>query len=44
MRSIWLATVLVVFGQLAALACDEECAPGFVFDDAQATCVRVGTS
>jgi hypothetical protein len=44
MRSVWLAAVLIAFGHWAALACDEECATGFVFDDAQGTCVRVGTS
>ena len=44
MKTLRMATVLVPLAQAPALACDEECAPGFVFDDTVATCVRVTTS
>ena len=42
-------TALAIVGLLAlagvpAVACDETCAPGFYFDDALATCVRITTS
>jgi hypothetical protein len=36
--------MLVALGAASAMACDEECAPGFYFDDEQATCIRITTS
>lgn len=44
MTALRLAVVLLVLAQAPVLACDEECSPGFAFDDAQGTCVRVTTS
>jgi hypothetical protein len=38
------AVLLFALAVGPAAACDEACAPGFVFDDALATCVRVATS
>jgi hypothetical protein len=44
MRALRMTIVLTGLAQGPALACDEECAPGFVFDDTLATCVRVVSS
>ena len=44
MKTLRLAIVLLGLWQGPVLACNEECAPGFVFDDAQGTCVRITTS
>ncbi len=44
MKKLCVAMLLLLLGQGISVACDEECAPGFVFDDAQGTCIRVSTS
>jgi hypothetical protein len=44
MRALGIAVMLFGLAHGAALACDEECAPDFVFDDRRATCVRATTS
>jgi hypothetical protein len=44
MRTLRMTVVLIGIAQGPVLACDEECAPGFAFDDTLATCVRVATS